>query len=235
MARYQNSRESGNVLFLILVAVALFAALSYAVSSSTRSGSSDGGRQEDTEIIASSLLQYASGLAMAVEKMRLSHSCSESDISFESPLISYDHTHTPPARDACKVFLPSGGGYTYQENINWYNVASYNTGYKSWATFITGDYNIVDVGTDESDLIMFIFPLTLDVCNKINEKLGVTYPTAAPPFTSGGDSDPFQGNYATSTDNMADEPGSVYVGHPAACTYGSIGTHYALYYTLLER
>ncbi|MCD8569257.1 MAG: hypothetical protein LRY50_13400, partial [Geovibrio sp.] len=83
MARYQNSRESGNVLFLILVAVALFAALSYAVSSSTRSGSSDGGRQEDTEIIASSLLQYASGLAMAVEKMRLSHSCSESDISFE--------------------------------------------------------------------------------------------------------------------------------------------------------
>lgn len=235
MTKYQNNRESGNVLFLILVAVALFAALSYAVSSSTRSGSSNGGQQEDTEIIASSILQYASGMAMAIDKMRLSKGCSESDISFETPLLSYDHTHTPPAVDKCKVFHPSGGGYTYQENINWYNVASYNTGYKSWATFITGDYNIVDVGTDESDLIMFILPLTLDVCNKINEKLGVTYPTSTPPFTSGGASDPFQGTYATSADNIADEPGSVYVRHPAACAYGPIGTHYALYYTLLER
>ncbi|MDY0029406.1 MAG: hypothetical protein RBR86_05640 [Pseudobdellovibrionaceae bacterium] len=228
-------RESGNALFLILIAVALFGALTYAVSSSTRSGSTGGGRQEDNEVIASSLLQYASGMAMTVERMRLSNGCSESNISFETPLMSYDHTHSPPVLDKCKVFHPSGGGYTYQENLNWYNAASYNTGFKSWATFITGDYNIVDVGTDASDLIMFIFPLTLDVCNKINEKLGVTYPGTTPPFSSGGDSDPFQGTYATSADNMADEPGSVYAGHSAACTYGSIGTHYALYYTLLER
>ena len=60
--------ESGNVLFLILIAVALFAALSYAVTQSSRTGggASDG---EQNLINSAQVTQYPASVRTAIVRM----------------------------------------------------------------------------------------------------------------------------------------------------------------------
>tara|TARA_B100000686_G_scaffold327900_1_gene387276 strand:+ start:2215 stop:2541 length:327 start_codon:yes stop_codon:yes gene_type:complete len=70
----------GNALFLILIAVALFAALSYAVTNSGRG--SAGVDREQAEIYASQILQQASALEAAVMRLTITGGCSDTDINF---------------------------------------------------------------------------------------------------------------------------------------------------------
>ena len=60
--------EKGNALFLILIAVALFAALSYAVTSSGRGGS--GIDKEQASILAAQITQYGASVAVAVQRIK---------------------------------------------------------------------------------------------------------------------------------------------------------------------
>ena len=62
-------KQSGNVLFIILIAVALFAALSYAVVGSSRNtgGNID---DENTHLIASEILNYVSSVETAFTRLR---------------------------------------------------------------------------------------------------------------------------------------------------------------------
>ena len=69
----QRKSESGNVLFLILIAVALFAALSYAVTQSSRSGSSDAS-SEKSLVSSSVLTEYPAGVRTAIMRMIVSSS-----------------------------------------------------------------------------------------------------------------------------------------------------------------
>ena len=58
MISNQKCREEGNVLFLILIAVVLFAALSYAVTSSTRSGGGSVSKDK-AKSYAAAIVQHA--------------------------------------------------------------------------------------------------------------------------------------------------------------------------------
>src|ERR1039458_1324840 len=69
-------KESGNVLFLILIAVALFAALSYAVTQSSRSGSTES-TGEKSLISSSTLTQYPAGVRTDIIRMRSEEHTSE--------------------------------------------------------------------------------------------------------------------------------------------------------------
>ncbi len=63
-------RDSGNVLFLILIAVALFAALAYAVTSSSRSGGGDISK-EKASALASQILNHGIAVRTAVTRMTM--------------------------------------------------------------------------------------------------------------------------------------------------------------------
>lgn len=103
----QDETQSGNVLFLILIAVALFAALSYAVTTSNR-----GGGDADNELaqIAQAESDNCTSSVDAT-KLRLSliGGCNESQISYELPNGSNSNPMAPSDK-SCNVFSPGSGG-----------------------------------------------------------------------------------------------------------------------------
>ena len=99
--------ESGNVLFLILIAVALFAALSYAVTQSTRSGGGSADR-EQAILSGASMTQYPAALRTSLIRMILSGTAA-TELEFNPPSGFGALTTT-----AQGVFHPTGGGAVYQ-------------------------------------------------------------------------------------------------------------------------
>lgn len=66
----QKRSQRGNILFLILLAVILFAALSYAVTSSMRGGGNNAAK-ESAQTEASHILNYFTQIDTAVQRMMM--------------------------------------------------------------------------------------------------------------------------------------------------------------------
>lgn len=114
-------KSSGNILFLILIAIALFAALLYAVVGSSRSNLNTA-KPEKLNLAASDLLNWFSSIDSAFLRMRMSGIAAE-DINWENsvwqrvnnnPLITdnsgFNALGTACSEDRCKIFLPNSGG-----------------------------------------------------------------------------------------------------------------------------
>ncbi|QGP81504.1 hypothetical protein [Sphingobium sp. CAP-1] len=158
-----SHRQSGNVLFLILIAVALFAALAYSVTRSSSGGKSVSSEQAKTEV--SALMQSLSLVEIAIQKARVINSCGETEISFNGfPLHNYD------SRDDCEIFNLAAGG------INLFNVN--NKLQKPAAQCLNTDivFNaFFDIDkTGKADIILQINCVTDSVCLAFNEMNGIS-------------------------------------------------------------
>ncbi|PJB70017.1 MAG: hypothetical protein CO093_09045 [Alphaproteobacteria bacterium CG_4_9_14_3_um_filter_47_13] len=202
MKKIHAHNKRGNVLFLILIAVALFAALSYAMTRSSRSGSGDAGK-ETLALQAAQITQYATGLENSIMRMRLSNGCSDTNISFTNPFVA-DYEHPVPPADQCKVFHPQGGGWSYTPpKPEWLDTAQSAEPHYGELIF-TGQTCVAGVGTgsdftcwNDGDLtnqellltnqeLLLIVPwIKKDLCILLNEKLGVTNPGGNPPQDGG--------------------------------------------------
>jgi hypothetical protein len=109
------SRNSGNVLFLILIAVALFAALSYAVTQSTGGGVIDI-TQEQNELNQAKSENYESAINTAIWRLTIVNGCDTQEISYETPSGDYINPSAPPSRK-CHIFFPEGGGVPYTDYV----------------------------------------------------------------------------------------------------------------------
>lgn len=167
--------ESGNVLFLILIAVALFAALSYAVTQSTRSGS--GSTERETVLLNSAgLTQYPTALRTAVVRMILSGSGADT-ILFDEP----DNVNFGGASAASQVFHPTGGGAVYQTAPAEVMASG---GQGVWR--FNGNFEVPEIGQDGAggnDIIAFLPGVSQSVCKRLNEELGV--PAGGSPVADG--------------------------------------------------
>lgn len=168
--------EQGNVLFLILIAVALFAALSYAVTQSTRSGGGDAS-DEGNLVNSAQITQYPASVRTSIVRMVIG-GADVATLEFNEPDDFTNCTTINGVQSRC-VFHPDGGGATHQ-NAPGGVMASGTAG--AWRFNGENEINLIGrtSGTEDSptsnsaDLIAFLPGVTNGICERINEELGIT-------------------------------------------------------------
>lgn len=243
----ERSGERGNVLFLILIAVALFAALSYAVTQSSRSGGGDA-NSEKSLVSSSQLTQYPAGVRTSIVRMIVSNGVSIDELIFDDPS---DFADVEAASLESKaVFYPSGGGATYAQGPA--DVMKNGT---SAPWIFTSRYQVKNIGiTDDADnianeIIAFLPGVSRAVCTKINAQLGITTATATPPdgdFAAPVAADAMTLNApgavgigAASSARRIGETATEFLGQPFGCFHvaGTVAPNdvYVYYHVLVER
>ena len=154
-------RERGNVLFMILIAVALIGLLTAAVSQSNRPQGSD----IDPETLAlrvSDAQRYAGELERAVNFV-MRNGFSESDIRFANRKAHADYGDLSADPDTTdQIFDREGGGATYREPPDGVNDGS------NWEFY--GGTHIPGMGrADRAELVAVLPHVSQDFCDRVNE------------------------------------------------------------------
>lgn len=178
-----KKREHGNVLILIMLAVAMFAALTYAVSDGMRGGGSTV-TKEQARVAAGEIIRRGAAIENAVNYMMTNNGCSESELEFwheyylniddssmESTMSNDDST-----RDECDIYNPNGGGlspeYASSSAITDGGSLPVTNGKPGhWAAAII--VNIDNVGSDLNDFAIVTPSISRAVCEAINKQVGI--------------------------------------------------------------
>lgn len=208
--RHYN-RKNGNALIYILIAIALIAALAYAIS---RDGGGQSTRQMDESrfnLHASDLIARATSARIAVEQMN------QWGISYDQMLFDLPGTAGYTTNTSQQIYHPQGGGLT---PFNTKEGLFDSTGTTGWA--FQGNINVDWTNTTGSDLIYSFINVAPEICAQINNDLvgSTTIPVTTVNFTNtftenGSDAD-FAASECAECENK-----------PALCI--SDGTTYAFY------
>src|SRR5262249_36573959 len=107
-----KNSQNGNVLFYILIAVVLLAALSYAVALSGR-GNFNAVTEEKAKLLATQIIEYANIMSNAAAQVRL-RGIKDTDLCFDNAgWGNADYTNPSCSDSATKIFDLKGGGVTW--------------------------------------------------------------------------------------------------------------------------
>lgn len=257
MQKYNRSAR-GNVLFLILIAVALFAALSYAVTQSNKGG---GGTISDDKLklTVSRIVQYMDTMRHSVMRLQLAgyadHMLDFNNDVYGRYLTASPYTPSTPLTTAngtcssneCKVFHLDGGGVSATDFG--YDILPGGRDHTAWPIGNNWVYpghisfqtiQVVDIGSTEPDLVAVMPYISLDVCKKLNTFFGLKGPyTHGTPVDS---NDGAAGNYSgtltsfPSSSQIHGNGAPEVAGKHAFCIKDNAGgTRYIFYYVLMER
>lgn len=166
-----RSRERGNILFLILLAVVLFAALSYAVTSSMRGGGNDASNEKD-QLTASNLIEYAADIQSKLQRHMLINSLKWSQIEYNA-----NDNNTDCNSSVCMAQdMTQGAGINYaipESAVNPFTQTD-----PVYKTYQLRFIQVPGVGTDKPELGLVVFGITPGVCKAINKlmKINASYP-----------------------------------------------------------
>ncbi len=107
----KDTTQKGNVLWFILIAIALTAALTLTFTRSNKTSGKNADKNQ-AKIVSLQVLNYARDIKNSIEKMRAVNGCSESEISFEHSFWGHAHYDITPTNTACQVFATDGGAQT---------------------------------------------------------------------------------------------------------------------------
>lgn len=233
-----KTNQRGNVLFLILIAVALFAALSYAVTQSSRSG---GDSSRETNILnAAQLTQYPTSIRTAVLRLVI-------DGFQDTGLLYNNPTSAVGGNEPFEIFATIGGGAVYQNaptemmqtgGINEDGQWSFNMNFEVPELGRTGVG-----GLNGNELIAFLPGVTQSVCTRLNLEANIIASSITDnPVTPVGVTQTLVEEniaaltyYTTSTSNVElDSAGDDFTRQPFGCFELSTGP-YVFYTVILER
>jgi hypothetical protein len=192
LTRGKHDVESGNVIWFLLIAVALLGMLTMVL---TRSGSTvdQSGDVEQRRIKGSELLRYTKSIETAVQAM-IVRGVSENDISFQNTVTATDYTNADCSISDCKIFDVGGAGLTYQnfpdanDGSDWIFTAANNVG-------TTANPVGTTAAASGNDLIMLLPNVKSALCLQINRDLDVGIAGTMPVETTGIAVTPFTGSY----------------------------------------
>ncbi|NCT41302.1 MAG: hypothetical protein GW778_06555 [Alphaproteobacteria bacterium] len=163
----ESCKESGNALIYVLIAIVLFAALSFTLS--RQSGTGDMNELPDTraELYATQIISYAAQVKSALDQMVFTGAKID-ELDFTDPSDAAFNMGTQKARSN-RVFHPEGGGIT-KGRLPPEAVREVLT--DPSAGWYLGQFNNVEwTRSAADDVILVAYQIRREVCAKINEKI----------------------------------------------------------------
>lgn len=173
--------DAGNVLFLILIAVVLFAALSYVVTSSTRVGGASISK-EKADLLAAQIINQFVAFDTAIHRV-IAGGCTVDQLNAYS--VAYTRRNgTPigsvnpksPSDGRCNLWdgsqypLP----YLYAPRDALDETIAYTPTNSELGHYYVVGTNVVNVGSDLNDLTIILANVKRDVCLSMIRKLGIS-------------------------------------------------------------
>jgi len=221
----RSPTQNGSAFIIILIAIAMFAALSYVVAMGGRTSQSSL-TTEQAKLAAREIVAYADTVAKTVQKLRLA-GCTETQIgfSFSGQPGGWANNPSSPSDGRCEVFGMNGGKVQYTPiSTEWL----YNTTTTVW--WPNGETAVTNIGTTSTELILWARNLKRDVCNEINNIHSLTGAMAE---TVGVHTTNFAGTYALVANGIGDDVGTAYARKSTGCILDATGGKY--YAVLIAR
>jgi hypothetical protein len=159
-----RSSERGNALVYVLIAIALFAALSFTMGRQTDTGEAGTLDSEKAEIYATELLTYASQARSVIDQMTLSGT-EVDNLVFTKPNAAGFNTGS----SIHKVYHPDGGGLSDKPIMPAF---ADQTSASPAAGWYMGLFNNVEwTQSSATDVMLTAFQISKPICEKINLKI----------------------------------------------------------------
>jgi hypothetical protein len=166
-----NHAERGNALIYVLIAIALFGALSFTLSRQTGTSEVTSLSAEKAQLVISQMASYSGQTKSAVDQMLFTAATNINELDFTPPGDATFDTGTV----IHKVYHPQGGGLNParlpQEAVNQVTTDPMPGWY-------LGRFNNIDwTRTAADDVILVAFQISEDLCNRINASIDETITT----------------------------------------------------------
>jgi len=162
------SSQKGNAVMFVLIAIALFTALLFAITNRSKD-SSQIGDAERAKLYATEIVAYANSIKIVIEQLRMLKGVSDLNNDNYGVLFSYPKAHAEYGdygdQPETEIFNPNGGKVEYQIPDSRACIDASSCVYE-----FTGQINISDIGNDfKSELSMAVLGLKEKVCSQINK------------------------------------------------------------------
>lgn len=156
--------QSGNILLYVLIAIVLFAALSFLLSRQQDSDSVVGSLDEGkARLRAEDLMNYATTMRTAIENMVVMQNVLPTELNFVKPgAVGYD-----TAPHTAKPYHPVGGGISQFSNKDEYFLSG--SAKRGWV--VQQGTNVAWTQTSGSDVVFTFLDVEESVCREINKRL----------------------------------------------------------------